>query len=101
MGLWQKIKTTLTHGARKAGKKSGEFSHLSKQKIHELGIKKQLEEKLLDLGGLIYQKAVQKEKLNFEQDLSVRHLIEQIKELEKELELVEAELKEKPDRSMK
>ena len=94
-GFWQKIKKTLTHSARKAGKKSGEISNLSKNKIHELGIKKQIEEKLIDLGGLIYQKACKEDKLSFEQDLIVKHLIEQIKELERELNILETELKEK------
>ncbi len=87
MRILQKIKTTITHGA----KKSGQISYKSKQKINELGIKKQIEEKLIDLGGLVYQKAVSDRKLNFEQDLVIKHLIEQIKELEKELALLESE----------
>jgi len=86
----KKLLSSLVRSARLAGETSGKISKQSKVKINELGIKKQIEEKLIDLGGLVYDKAIRKNNLNFEQDLIIKHLIEQIKELEQELHQLKA-----------
>ncbi len=87
--LWNKFKKRLVKTIKDASQKSEKFSKQSKVKINELGIKKEVEEKLLDLGGHVYEKAKRTNNLNFEQDLLLKHLIEQIKELEKELKQLE------------
>ncbi len=89
MSIWLNLKNNLAKGAKFAGQKSGEFSKKSKSKLNELGIKKEIEEKFIDLGGLVYQKAINKGTLNFEKDLIIKHIIEQIKELEQELSQLE------------
>ncbi len=87
--LWQGFRSKLIKTIRYAGQKSEKISKQSKVKINEIGIKKELEEKLLDLGGHVYKKANEDNNLNFEQDLILKHLIEQIKALENELRQLE------------
>lgn len=94
-GFLQNLKTKLIKTIDYAGQRSEKFSRKSKVKINEIGIKKELEEKLLDLGGHVYKKVNDQKILNFEQDLILKHLIEQIKELENELRQLETAQKSK------
>jgi len=87
--LWQGFRKKLVKTIQYACQKSEKFSKQSKVRINEIGIKKELEEKLLDLGGHVYKKASEDNNLNFEQDLILKHLIEQIKVLENELRQLE------------
>ncbi len=76
--LWQQINA-----------KSAAYSKIGKQKVEALSIKKEIEEKFLELGGIVFRKIGKEGQTNFEKDLAVRHLVEQIRELEKQLEEVQ------------
>lgn len=81
-GVVQKIKMNF----KKANAKSNELTRIGRIKLDILAVKKEIEEKLLELGGKIYEEFKKEEDSELLRQLPIRHLFEQIKELEEELE---------------
>ena len=86
MNIGQSLISKVKKNFKKANAKSAEFTQIERIKISMLGVKKETEEKLIELGGQIYEKFKKGEDSNLMQNLPIRHLTEQIKELENELE---------------
>ena len=78
----------------KANKKSIELTQVSKIKVEILSVKREIEEKLLELGGRTYEKLKTEQDSNLLKILPIRHLTEQLKELEAELEKYKQELEQ-------
>ena len=85
MTLWTNIKKGFMDGLQSATDKTSEYTRIGRIKIDILGVKKEIEEKLLELGGRLYDLVAEKQNFNIENDKYILQLIEQIKELEIEL----------------
>ena len=80
MTLWNNIKKGLMDGIHTATDKTSEYTKIGRIKIDILGVKKEIEEKLLELGGRLYDMVAEKEMYDIKSDKRVMQLIEQIKE---------------------
>ncbi|MBN1408520.1 MAG: hypothetical protein JW956_12055 [Calditrichaceae bacterium] len=92
MTLWNNIKKGLMEGIHTATDKTSEYTKIGRIKIDILGVKKEIEEKLLELGGRLYDKIVEKDQYDIQNDKYIMQLIEQVKELENELKKYSQEL---------
>ena len=81
----------------KANKKSVRLTQISKIKVEILTVKREIEEKLLELGGKTYEKLKVGQDSNLLKILPIRHLTEQLKELEAELEKYKQQLEQIKD----
>ena len=93
MSLWEKIKQGLLDGLQAATDMTTEYTRIGRIKIDVLGLEKEIEEKMIELGGRVYHNAVEKNIVTIENDKEIQKLIAQIKELEEELKTYEEELK--------
>jgi hypothetical protein len=67
-----------------ASDKTSEYTRIGRIKIDVLGIKKEIEEKFIELGGRVYHNVTEKNKTCIDKDIEIGQLILQIKELQKE-----------------
>lgn len=88
MKLWQDLRKSL----KKAGEKTSGFTRMGRIKIDILGLKREIEEKFIELGGRVYQLGGENKQIDLNKDKEIAHLIEQIRELEQELESYEQAL---------
>jgi len=93
MTFWINVKKRLQGGIQSATDKTSEYTKIGRIKIDILGIKKEIEEKLIELGGRLYHLVSEEQSFEITKDKYLLQLIEQIKELEKELEKYDNELK--------
>ena len=93
MTFWINVKKRLQGGIQSATDKTSEYTKIGRIKIDILGIKKEIEERLIELGGRLYQLVSEEQSFEITKDKYLLQLIEQIKELEKELEKYDNELK--------
>ncbi len=92
MALWKKIKTKISQNVQLAGNKTVEITKVGRIKIDVLALKKEIEEKLVELGGRVYHLSIEGGKIDVNSDKKILQLIEQIKELEVELKNYEIAL---------
>ena len=93
MTLFEKIKKGLIDGFNAASDITTEYTKIGRIKIDMLGVKKEIEEKMLELGGRVYDHAINAKTLNFENQSTINDLVDQIKKLEDELKKCEDDLK--------
>ncbi len=94
MMLWDKLKNKITEWFQLAGNKTVEITKVGRVKIDILALKKELEEKLVELGGRVYHSTINSNTIDLNSDKKIKQLIEQIKELEVELNNYEISLRE-------
>ena len=87
MSLWEDIKKELSGGLQTVAEKTSDYTRIGRIKIDVLGIKKEIEEKLIELGGRVYQNAVEGKKKVITDGMQINQLILQIKDLEQELKV--------------
>ncbi len=92
MTLVNKFRRGMLDGLRKASALTNEYTRIGRLKIDMLAIKKELEEKLLELGGRVYQLSRKDQSTALPTDSRISHLISEIRKLDEELERVEKEL---------
>ncbi len=92
MSLWENLKKGLLDGLQSASDRTSEYTKIGRIKIDVLGLKKEIEEKFIELGGRVYHNITEKQLTNCDGDLQIEQLIEQIKELEIELQKYDQEL---------
>ncbi len=92
MNLWEEIKKELSDGFQTVAGKTSEYTRIGRIKIDVLGIKKEIEEKFIELGGRVYQQVVEKNKKSIDDDMHISQLILQIRELEQELKKNEKDM---------
>jgi vacuolar-type H+-ATPase subunit I/STV1 len=85
MTIWESIKTKINRNMQLAGSKTVEMTKVGRIKIDVLALKKEIEEKLVELGGRIYHLPIKEKTIDLNSDKRIEQLIEQIKELEAEL----------------
>jgi len=76
-GLWASLQT--------AGIKTAEYTRIGKIKIDIFALKKEIEDKFLELGGRVYHLMAEEKRLDVEKDVNVIRVINELKELESEL----------------
>ena len=85
MALWGKIKSGISKNMQYAGNKTVEMTKVGRIKIDVLALKKEIEEKLVELGGRVYHISIENKAIDLNSDKKILQIIEQIKELEVEL----------------
>jgi len=78
MTLFEKIKKGLIDGFNAASDITSEYTKIGRIKIDILGVKKEIEEKMLELGGRVYDTVINANTFNFENESSITSLIDQI-----------------------
>ena len=94
MTLLEKIKKGLITGFQTASDMTSEYTKIGRIKIDIIGIKKEIEEKMLELGGRFYDNYTESGSINFENKEQIIKLINDISSLEKELKRSETKLEE-------
>ena len=89
MKVWEKLRRS----ARKAGDKTSGYTRRGRIKIEILGLKREIEEKFIELGGRVFQLAGKQRRIDLDRQKEIAHLVEQLKELEHELQKYEEEMK--------
>lgn len=92
MTLLDKIKKGLIEGFHAASDITSEYTKIGRIKIDILGVKKEIEEKLLELGGRTYDKLTKGNYFNTENEPQIKKIVDEIKKLEEELKMCEQEL---------
>ncbi|MBD3223612.1 MAG: hypothetical protein GF313_02715 [Caldithrix sp.] len=85
MSLWETIKKGLVDGLHSASDLTSEYTHQGKIRIAIISVKKEIEEKFIELGGRVYHSIEEDNQKNVTTDKNIQQLIEQLKELEEEL----------------
>lgn len=93
MSLLDSLKKGFLDGLHSATDKTTELTKIGRIKIDMLGLKKEIEEKFVELGGRVYHNAAEKNETCVDKDIHIGQLILQIKELEKELSAYKDELR--------
>lgn len=93
MTLWEKLKKGFIEGVQTASEKTSEYTRIGRIKIDVLSLKKEIEEKFIELGGRTYHFVTEEKKYNLKEEKDIAQLIERIKELEAELNGYEEELR--------
>ncbi|MBN2425334.1 MAG: hypothetical protein JXR46_13695 [Calditrichaceae bacterium] len=93
MTLWENLKKGLVDGLHTATDKTTEYTKIGRIKIDLLGLKKELEEKLVELGGRVYQAYDEKKEISLTSDMKIKQLLTRISELDQELKNYQKELK--------
>lgn len=94
MTLLDKIKKGLLDGFHVASDITTEYTKIGRIKIDLLGLKKEIEEKMLELGGRVYEKTKKDRVLDTESDSEINTVINKIRELEADLKKCEVKLEE-------
>ncbi|MCB0281163.1 MAG: hypothetical protein H6627_09725 [Calditrichae bacterium] len=93
MTLFDKIRKGLLDGFYAASDITSEYTKIGRIKIDILGVKKEIEEKMLELGGRAYDVLSKSSDFNLENATDIKSVINEIKNLENELKMCEQELK--------
>jgi hypothetical protein len=93
--LPEDVKKGILAGLRTAGEKAAELSRIGKIKIDIFSVKKEIEDKLVELGGRVYEYMVKNDPSSIHTDHTILSLVGELKELEAELNRYTEEL-EKP-----
>jgi len=91
--LWENLKKGVLEGLQAASDKTSEYTRIGRIKIDVLGLKKEIEEKFIELGGRVYHNAIEKKIYTITDDVEIQRLMEQLKDLEAELNAYDEELK--------
>ena len=94
MTLLEKIKKGLIDGFHTASDFTSEYTKIGRIKIDIIGVKKEIEEKMLELGGRVYESYVNSNTVNFKNEENIYKIIKEISSLEKELKKYELKLEE-------
>ncbi len=90
--LWETLKKGLVEGFQVASDKTSEYTRIGRLKIDVLGIKKEIEEKFIELGGRVYHKINEENEYNLKEDEEINSLISEIRKLENDLKRCDQEL---------
>ena len=93
MTLWENLKKGIIEGLHTATDKTSEYTKIGRIKIDVLSIKKEIEEKLIELGGRLYHSVAEDNIYDIQNDEKMMQLVGQVKELEGELKKYAEELK--------
>jgi len=92
--LLEKIKKGLISGFQTASDITSEYTKIGRIKIDIIGIKKEIEEKMLELGGRVYQNYTDTKSINFQNKEHIIKILNDISLLEEELKKSEIKLEE-------
>jgi hypothetical protein len=90
----EKIKKGLISGFQTASDMTSEYAKIGRIKIDIIGIKKEIEDKMLELGGRVYENYTDSKSINFENKEHIIKIINAIDALEKELKKSQEKLRD-------
>lgn len=94
MTLLDKIKKGIISGFQTASDITSEYTKIGRIKIDIIGIKKEIEEKMLELGGRVYENYARSKTLNFINEKNIFKILDEINVLENELKKSESKLEQ-------
>lgn len=94
MSLLEKLKKGILSGFHAASDITTEYTKIGRLKIDLLGLKKEIEEKMLELGGRVYENARHSKVLTYKTEQDINQVIKEINSLEEELMKCEKKLEE-------
>lgn len=94
MSLLEKLKKGILSGFHAASDITTEYTKIGRIKIDLLGLKKEIEEKMLELGGRVYENARHSKILTYETEEEINGVIKDIRFLEEDLKKCEEKLVE-------
>lgn len=102
--LWEDIKKALKDGYITAAEKTEELTRIGKTKIDIASLKRQIDKKFNQLGGLTFQLVTGKKAIDIARHEEVQKLAQEITQLEKEIKdnerkIEEIKAKERPQGS--
>lgn len=92
--FWEDLKDYVKQGATAVAEKTEELSKVGKIKIEIMGIERNLQKALSELGGRVYQLVTEDENVKIVEDEQVKKIIDKVKGFEKQLEAKKQELEE-------
>jgi hypothetical protein len=93
MPLWEQVKGNLMEWYSIAADKTEELAKIGVRRYDKFGISRDIERQFTELGSYVYN-AVTGGREDFPVDATLSAIIERIRELEKDLQLKEAEIEE-------
>ena len=93
MTLIERIKKGIISGFRTASELTSEYTRIGKLKLEIVGIKKEIEDKFLELGGKVYHYHFENDKIKLFDQADIQILLKDIQNLEHELKELEDKLK--------
>jgi hypothetical protein len=94
MILLEKLKKGILSGFQTASDITSEYTKIGRIKIDLLGLKKEIEEKMLELGGRVYENTRHSKVLTYESEQEINKVVTDISSLEEELKKCEEKLEE-------
>ena len=92
--VWEKIKKGLRDGAALSVEKIDQYTKIGKLKLEELGVKRKMERNYQDIGERVYDLVSSDKSEGMGADIAVTKAIENIKELKKELDVIQEKIDE-------
>jgi len=92
--FWEDVKSYVKQGATVVAEKTEELSKMGKIKIDIMGIERNLQKALSELGGQVYHLVTADENIKIVDDEKVKEIIARIKGFEEQLEVKKQELEE-------
>jgi len=94
MILLEKLKKGILSGFHAASDITTEYTKIGRIKIDLLGLKKEIEEKMLELGGRVYENSRHAKVLTYKAEQEIAQVIKDINSLEDDLKKCEDKLEE-------
>ena len=84
--LWEDIRDGIRDGIELVVDKTEEYSKIGKIKVDVIGLKRNIEKKFSELGGVSYEILKESSRKSVGADEKAKELVEELKELEKSLD---------------
>jgi hypothetical protein len=90
--IWRSVKQNLQRGFKSATDLTKEYTKIGRIRMEIMAVKKEIEEKLIELGGRIYDEVIRTETEEITLDTRMLHAIQKLKDLEDELIILNKKL---------
>jgi len=92
--IWRSLKENLQRGFKSASDLTLEYTKIGRIRMETMAIKKEIEEKLIELGGRIYDETVRMDSEEIILDTKMKHTIQKLKDLEDDLLILNKKLEQ-------
>lgn len=94
MSFWDDLVNFFKKGVSTVAKKTDEYTKIGKIKVDIIGIKREVDKKLSDLGGRTYQLIVEENNTKIASNEDVKTILDNIKDLNQKLDDKKDELQQ-------
>src|SRR5210317_312919 len=92
--VWSRLKVNLQRGIKSASDLTVEYTKIGRIRMEIMAVKKEIEEKLIELGGRIYDETVRTDAEEITLDTTMKHTIQGLKDLEDDLLILNKKLEQ-------